>query len=190
MSETQLRDRIIHEATRLFAMRGYARTSVREIVEAAGVTKPTLYHYFGSKGGLFEAVVEHYVGRWAAEMEAAVAGEGPVVGRLRSWMRSAMALVTKSPEVMLFLVRARFATTEGGPEIDFACFHEREFANLFCLIQEGISRGELRDHDIEDSACALIGMMQFRIMGMLEGMPAPPDAADRILNVYLKGVGV
>jgi AcrR family transcriptional regulator len=43
---------IARTAAKLFASRGYDATSIREIVEAAGVAKPTLYYYFGSKEGL------------------------------------------------------------------------------------------------------------------------------------------
>ncbi len=44
-------------AARLFAERGYDATSVREIVEAAGVAKPTLYYHFQSKEGLAQALL-------------------------------------------------------------------------------------------------------------------------------------
>ena len=44
-------------ATRLLAERGAQETSTRAICEAAGVTQPTLYHHFGDKEGLIEAVV-------------------------------------------------------------------------------------------------------------------------------------
>src|SRR5262249_28077832 len=44
-------------AARLFAERGYEATSVREIVEAAGVAKPTLYYHFESKEGLASALL-------------------------------------------------------------------------------------------------------------------------------------
>jgi AcrR family transcriptional regulator len=44
-------------AARLFADRGYEATSVREIVEAAGVAKPTLYYHFQSKEGLASALL-------------------------------------------------------------------------------------------------------------------------------------
>jgi TetR/AcrR family transcriptional regulator len=44
-------------ALRLFVKRGYDAVGVQEIVDAAGVTKPTLYHYFGNKLGLLEALV-------------------------------------------------------------------------------------------------------------------------------------
>jgi AcrR family transcriptional regulator len=48
---------IARVAARFFAARGYDATSVREIVEAAGVTKPTLYYHFGSKEGLAQALL-------------------------------------------------------------------------------------------------------------------------------------
>jgi AcrR family transcriptional regulator len=48
---------IARVAARLFAERGFDATSVREIVEAAGVAKPTLYYYFGSKEGLAQALL-------------------------------------------------------------------------------------------------------------------------------------
>ncbi|CAM5504407.1 hypothetical protein SHIRM173S_11601 [Streptomyces hirsutus] len=48
--------RLLAAATRLFAEQGYDRTSVQEIVEAAGVTKGALYHYFGSKDDLLHEV--------------------------------------------------------------------------------------------------------------------------------------
>src|SRR5215510_9529098 len=48
---------IARSAAKLFAERGYDATSVREIVEAAGVAKPTLYYYFRSKEGLAQALL-------------------------------------------------------------------------------------------------------------------------------------
>ncbi len=48
---------IARVAAKLFAERGYDATSVREIVEAAGVAKPTLYYYFRSKEGLAQALL-------------------------------------------------------------------------------------------------------------------------------------
>ena len=49
---------LLHSALTLFATRGYDAVGVQEIVENAGVTKPTLYHYFGNKLGLLETLLE------------------------------------------------------------------------------------------------------------------------------------
>ena len=49
---------IFARALELFAAKGYEGVSVSELTEAAGITKPTLYYYFGSKEGVFEAVCQ------------------------------------------------------------------------------------------------------------------------------------
>jgi AcrR family transcriptional regulator len=49
---------ILNEALGLFSAKGYEGVSVNELTEAAGITKPTLYYYFGSKEGLFEVVCQ------------------------------------------------------------------------------------------------------------------------------------
>lgn len=46
-------DRIINAALRCFALHGYKHASTDEIVAAAGVSKGLLFHYFGSKNGLY-----------------------------------------------------------------------------------------------------------------------------------------
>lgn len=52
------KERLLDEALSLFARRGVDAVGVQEIVDAAGVTKPTLYHHYGSKDGLIAAVVD------------------------------------------------------------------------------------------------------------------------------------
>lgn len=52
------RAKILSNALKLFAARGYDAVGTQEIVDAAGITKPTLYHYFGSKEGLLKALLE------------------------------------------------------------------------------------------------------------------------------------
>jgi AcrR family transcriptional regulator len=43
-----VQERLLAAASRLFAERGFALTSVQEIVERAGVTKGAMYHYYAS----------------------------------------------------------------------------------------------------------------------------------------------
>ncbi|MGW5352355.1 TetR/AcrR family transcriptional regulator [Streptomyces sp. NPDC004031] len=75
-------ERLLAEATRLFAERGYDRTSVQEIVEAAGVTKGALYHYFGSKDDLLHEIYARVL-RLQTERLDAIASRGtPVPERL------------------------------------------------------------------------------------------------------------
>lgn len=58
MSKQTGRDAVLQVARDLFTSKGFASTTVRQVCQAAGVTAPVLYYHFGSKEGLFEAVVK------------------------------------------------------------------------------------------------------------------------------------
>ncbi|WP_169744470.1 TetR/AcrR family transcriptional regulator [Spirillospora albida] len=53
-----LRDRLLEEALRLFAERGYRNTSLQDIAVEAGCAKQTLLFHFGSKGGLLAEALD------------------------------------------------------------------------------------------------------------------------------------
>ena len=59
--EADTRSAVMREAAALFATNGYDAVSVREIVAAAGVTKPSLYYHFGSKEGVARALIEDFM---------------------------------------------------------------------------------------------------------------------------------
>ena len=74
------RERILSEATRLFAERGVAGASIQAVAEAAGVTRPTLVYHFGSKDGLRRAVILGVLDHWRDELPrlmVAATGKGP-----------------------------------------------------------------------------------------------------------------
>lgn len=54
-------EKILDVASRLFAEKGLANVSVREICRESGTTAPVLYYYFGSKKGLFDAVARKQI---------------------------------------------------------------------------------------------------------------------------------
>ncbi len=64
--------RLLEVARVHFTKHGYAQTATEKIVEEAGVTRGALYHHFGSKEGLFKAVVEIVQQDVAARIEKAV----------------------------------------------------------------------------------------------------------------------
>ena len=92
------RARILLEAAMLFADRGFDTPSVREICEAAGVSKPMLYYHFDSKSGLiaavlttlhddFEALITELFNPAEATVAGCVAGYKRLFDRIeaRSW---------------------------------------------------------------------------------------------------------
>jgi len=71
MDETGgVKQTIMETSLVLFSEKGYEGVSVNELTETAGITKPTLYYYFGSKEGLFDAVCQSQYQRLNAVVAA------------------------------------------------------------------------------------------------------------------------
>lgn len=68
------REKIIECALELFFHRGYDAVGIQEICQSAGITKPTLYHYFGSKHGLLETLLEERLSGEIGKLEQYVEG--------------------------------------------------------------------------------------------------------------------
>ena len=64
------RDAALDKAMTLFWQHGYEATSLADLVEATGAKAPTLYAEFVNKEGLFRAVLDRYISRFAAKHEA------------------------------------------------------------------------------------------------------------------------
>ena len=76
------RQRILETALVLFGAEGFDGASTRELAERAGVNLPAIQYYFGSKEGLYRAVVEHIAGHIEARL-------APLAGRIRAALTGA-----------------------------------------------------------------------------------------------------
>ncbi len=82
MREEPVRQRLLAEATRLFAERGFEGTSVQEIVVAAGVTKGAMYHYFDSKDDLLHEIYARVLRMQMNRLTQIAEGPGSLKQRL------------------------------------------------------------------------------------------------------------
>jgi AcrR family transcriptional regulator len=79
------RERILQAAARLLAESGGEPVSTRAVLAEAGVGAPTLYHHFGDKQGLLDAVVAHGFAQYVARSRARPVPEDPMEELRRSW---------------------------------------------------------------------------------------------------------
>lgn len=75
----------LQTAQKLFYQKGYAQTSVQEIIRTVGVAKGTFYHYFDSKAALLDELVEQMVAETLSGLEPMV--EDPDLDALTKFVR-------------------------------------------------------------------------------------------------------
>lgn len=190
MSEIEVKQQILLAATRLFAHKGYGATSVREVVEAAGVTKPTLYYWFQNKEALFLEIVHGHIDALNELVRGTIASEGTVRERLLRFVRAYMDGVNQNHDAVRLLMTITLPTQGEHPQVDLMSMHLEKMQLLAGLISEGVRTGELRaDLSPHAAVMALVGMVNLLSMGCVHGMPLPADAADNVVDIFFRGVG-
>jgi AcrR family transcriptional regulator len=77
MSGKERREQLLDVGRALFAEKGFDGTSVEEIADKAGVSKPVVYEHFGGKEGLYAVVVDREVRRLLDRITASLQGNHP-----------------------------------------------------------------------------------------------------------------
>jgi AcrR family transcriptional regulator len=135
LSAPERRRRIEEAATALFAERGYAATTIDDIVTAAGVTKPMLYRHFESKQALVMSLLERHRDELAAApLDVLLATEqAPFPERLDAMLDAWFGYVEAHPFVRLLL-------HDSSGDADVAALvrelHDRQRAADVALLRE------------------------------------------------------
>ena len=104
-------DRMINAALKIFALNGYKHASTDDIVTEAGISKGLLFHYFGSKLGLYTFLYDYSVRFMKLELTRGVldATSSKDYFELRKQIEYAKMQVLKNyPYMQQFLERSKF----------------------------------------------------------------------------------
>jgi AcrR family transcriptional regulator len=104
---------MLEVAGKAFAARGFHAVSMDEIAERAGISKPMLYHYFGSKEGLYVAYVRQQGAALLAGMRDAAEPGAPPAERLWEGTLAFLGYVDEHRPGWALLYRE--AVSQGGP---------------------------------------------------------------------------
>jgi len=188
---TELRGRILVEATKSFAERGFAGTSMREVAEASRCTKPALYYHFKNKEGLFLSVIQAETSAVTEILEESTRVPGSARQRIAMGIRAFFEHLRQYPEGMAVLFRAELEADEGQPAVDYRGIRELHIGMCESVVEEGVRRGEIKgDIDLRDVVLALVGMVDFRCrLYVSDQVPIPDQAVERMISIFFDGVG-
>ncbi len=192
------RDRILCAATTLFAHKGYAGTSTREITKAARVTKPTLYHHFKSKQGLYLTVLGEAMRIFHDRLISRLTRSADIRTCLCSLSSGIESLGRNHPDLVQ-LINAFFF----GPPSEIPCCklcRSSRFveAILDDILRRGVEEGEILEDDSQSILLLIMGMLRFIQTTPADSGLLPEEATmnhcvsaiDLILRGSLKRSGV
>jgi AcrR family transcriptional regulator len=183
------REELLERALELFAGRGYDGVGVQEIAAAAGVTKPTLYHYFGSKEGLLRALLEQRFEPLEAAIQAAAEYHRDLSGTLRSVASAFFRFATGCPVFYRLHLCLWFAPVESRPFAIVSGLNarlQRLMEDLFLQASQdhGNMRGRHRAY-----AASFLGMINTYTGLALNGYLLPDDGLIRsVVHQFEHGI--
>ena len=150
----ETRERILAEALRLFGERGYARVSVEEIAEAAGVTKGAVYHWFTDKDDLGRELQHDLYERLSAEAMRARDSERDEIANMRRTFEAYLDALGSFGDARFFLRDAWVipALDEAGRRD-----HDDAIGRVRGVLAAAIERGEVVALDPDALARVLMG---------------------------------
>ena len=153
------RRRLLDAALELFSRKGYAATSVRELVEAAGVTKPVLYYYFKNKEGLYLTLMGDALGDFHQVAEHALSAPGSVTERIHGYCTSLLDIFVERLATARLIFAIYYGPPQGAPALDFEASFSTMLTHMEQLVAEGISSGEFRPVNPSDTSWAIVSLL-------------------------------
>jgi AcrR family transcriptional regulator len=156
---TVKRSQVVRLAAELFDDAGYHNTGVADIASAAGISKPTLYHYFASKDEILFWIHEEYMDELIARQEKRAAISISPSACLLELMADMLEMTETRPGVRVFHEHLR----ELRPDQQQSVREKRDYYQnqVEAVIRDGIACGELRQLDPRLTTLALFGMVNW-----------------------------
>ena len=166
------RERIVAAAAPLFNQRGYAASSMSELMAATGLEKGGIYRHFGSKDELALAAFDHTLALQSERIRSLVDAEDTAVGRLRALARG-IAGAVESPAIPggcpLLNTAIESDDGQGAAHAELRKRTRTEMRRLIAyarrIIEGGIAAGELaKSVDARAEAESFVGAMEGALM--------------------------
>ncbi len=170
------RQRILDAAVRVFARQGYETTRVGDIAKEAGVAYGLVYHYFGSKDAVLEAVFHEQWGRLLAAVALAEETGETAPEQLALVVKIVLRAWRDDPDLVRLLVREITRSPHIQDELDEI---GQAFASLERIVVRGQAEGTFRaDLDPQLAAWMLYGGLEEVLTGWVLGQL--PDTAEAV----------
>jgi TetR/AcrR family transcriptional regulator len=186
------KERLLVEALKLFTAKGYAATPVREIVAAAGVSKPALYYYFGSKEGIYLELMQNTYVIFREQTCVLTAYTGTARERIIHFCTGIFDTFLDHIEVARIIYSIYFGPHQEAPSFPHENFFNEMLEIINGMVREGIAAGELQRVDEWDATWVIISGLNSVMEEQFCHTPPRIDKNGliRMLNLILNGISM
>ena len=183
------RTNLLDTALTLFADRGYDAVGVQEVVEAAGVTKPTLYHYFVNKRGLLDALLERGFNELLELIRQEAGYQGDLTLTLEKVVRAYFRFCRENPIFYRMQLTMYYASPGSEPNQSLNRYRFEQLGlleNIFVLAVT--EHGNMRNRQ-QEYAATFFGMINTYIGMYLNGYVELDDTlVYRSVHQFMHGI--
>ncbi len=186
---TYNRSKLLEVSLNLFSLRGYEAVGIQEIVDTAGVTKPTLYHYFGSKTGLLTSLLRESFSTFLAGLQSSAEYQHDVTNSLMSLAGFYIQFARQHPLLYRFFLNTQVAPPESElyQESVFINVKQQEvLQDLF--IQAAGDHGNMKGRHVTYAA-SFLGLVNTYTLLVLNNEIEPEDSlVHKIVHQFMHGI--
>ena len=177
---------ILEAAVRVFAAQGYDAARVGDIAKEAGVAYGLVYHYYGSKDAVLEAVFREAWGRLMSAIAQATDSRKSPPEQLELVVKIVLRAWRDDPDLVRLLLREVTRSPHIQDELDEI---GRAFRGLQRIIESGQADGTLRaEVDAQMAAWLLYGALEEVLTGWVLGQL--PDDADAVADAEREVIAI
>ncbi|MFN3547843.1 MAG: TetR/AcrR family transcriptional regulator [Mesorhizobium sp.] len=154
------RHRILEAATDLFYERGFTNTTLDQVADQLGVTKPFIYSNFGSKSALLGDICSQGIQRAIDAFDNAIALELDPADTMSRFVPAYVTAVLKSQKSIAINIREE-KNLDPADAARLAGMRQRFMAKVEGLLAKGVESGDISVPDTRVAAFALVGAVSW-----------------------------
>lgn len=160
--EASTRQRVAEAAAALFSQQGFARTTIRQICSAAGITAPTLYYHFESKDGLIREIASETLRLFVRDVQSLDEGAS-LDEALHALSSKVFRFGEERPASIRLIAQLDTTPLPDALREEIAGLQQESTQSIVALFDRAVVRNEIPHVDTQYCAESFVGLAMFQL---------------------------
>ena len=184
------KQRIMDAAIKLISENGYYGATTALIAKEAGVSQGIIFHYYGSKEGLFFAIIEDGSKMFLEEIEKNIYGEKDILKKIEKIVFTYCDIIENHEELFVTLAKVEGSGLDMRKKI-VNRFTKMDSVKLFReILEEGTKQEVIRKIDLDVAVSSFFGILNFNAFRWLRTEKSFPlrNSIKTAVDIFIRGI--